>query len=171
MTETERKPNVDPWRRFMSLTYEGVILFGVVFFFGYAFSAVTQFKGAPGPLLWLFDAYLYGVLGAYFTYFWSNGRRTLPMKTMSVALLGPADAPVTPIRAWCRYTVAVAGLCVGLAATRYVSGWFFPLVILPWLTTLVDPRRRALYDIVCGTRLAYSPIARRPRAASPAAGT
>ena len=32
-----------PWRRFMSCVYDGIVLFGVLFFFGYAFSALAQY--------------------------------------------------------------------------------------------------------------------------------
>ena len=33
------------WRRLMGVFYEGMLLFGVLWFFGYAFSALTQFRG------------------------------------------------------------------------------------------------------------------------------
>ena len=91
----------------MSAVYEGVILFGVVFFFAYGFSALTSFKGSEGLLRSAFQVYLFLILGAYFTWFWSRGRRTLPMKTMGVVLLdAKTRQPLTPARAAWRYLVA-----------------------------------------------------------------
>ena len=97
----------DPWRRLMSAAYEGVILFGVVFFFAYAFSALTSFKGGEGILRTGFQVYLFLILGAYFTWFWGNGRRTLPMKTMGVALVTASTGqPLSSARAAWRYLIA-----------------------------------------------------------------
>ena len=43
--ERERAPAANPWRRLMGVVYESVILFGVIWFADYAFSALTQFRG------------------------------------------------------------------------------------------------------------------------------
>ena len=86
-----------PWRRFMACVYEGIILFGVVFFFGYGFSALTQYRGEPGALHTAFQLFMFAVLGAYFGWFWSNGRWTLPMKTIGVKLVrSTAPDPARP---------------------------------------------------------------------------
>ncbi len=164
-------PAADPWRRFMSIVYEGVILFGVVFFFTYAFSAVTRWQGHPGTLRWVYQFYMYGVLGAYFAWFWSEGRRTLPMKTMSILLQRRDGTPVPRGQAFLRYTVAGLWPAAVLAAMKSgLSPWLAPLMFVPFLWPLVDRERRALYDIVCGTRLAFVPIPRAPkRSGKPAA--
>ena len=144
----------DPWRRLMSAVYEGVILFGVVFFFAYGFSAVAGFKGGEGPLRSAFQVYLFLVLGAYFTWFWSNGRRSLPMKTMGVMLVGARSGkPVTPARAAWRYLVASVMFWGLLAAVWKVSGWWLLLWPLPFAWTLLSRRRQALYDVLAGTVL------------------
>jgi uncharacterized RDD family membrane protein YckC len=93
----------------MCVAYEGVILFGVVFFFAYAFSALTQYKGQSGMLRNVFQAFMFCVLGMYFVWFWSKGRRTLPMKTMGVTLVDQAGAPAGRGRALVRYLAASAG--------------------------------------------------------------
>ncbi len=94
MAEAGNLPAAGLWRRFMSIAYECVLLFGVLFFFGYAFSSLTQYKGHPGPALWAFQAFITLVLATYFGWFWSDGRQTLPMKTMQIRLTGPGDATV-----------------------------------------------------------------------------
>ncbi|MDO4682212.1 MAG: RDD family protein [Lautropia sp.] len=84
------------WRRLMCVVYEAIILFGVIFFFGYAFSALTQFTGAEGWLRTAFQAFMFLVLGAYFSWFWSNGRWSLPMKTIGVKLVRSLPGADTP---------------------------------------------------------------------------
>lgn len=143
------------WRRLMCIAYEGVLLFGVLFFFGYAFSALTQFKGAPGGLRWAFQGFIVLVLAAYFTWFWSEGRRTLPMKTMGVRLVARTGGPVSVARAMCRFAVAGAMLVATVAAATYLHPGWGILLLVPAGWSLLDPERRALYDIVCGTRLVH----------------
>jgi uncharacterized RDD family membrane protein YckC len=151
-------PPADPWRRFMSVVYEGVVLFGVMFFFGYAFSTLTRWQGHPGPLRWMFQIYMFGVLGAYFTWFWSQGRRTLPMKTMSLLLQRKDGGPVPHLQAFARYVIASAWIMVAIVLAGEVSIWLAPLMFVPFVWVLIDTDRRALYDIICGTRMAFVPV-------------
>jgi len=148
-------PPAGAWRRLMCIAYECVLLFGVLFFFGYAFSALTRFKGAPGELRWAFQIFILLVLAAYFTWFWSEGRRTLPMKTMDVRLVTRSGAPVSVPRALCRFAVACAMLVAAVAAGTYLHPGLAVLLLVPAGWALVDRDRRALYDLVCGTRLAH----------------
>jgi uncharacterized RDD family membrane protein YckC len=151
----------------MSAVYESVILFGIVFFFGYAFSAVTSFKGGDGPLRTAFQVYLFLVLGAYFVGFWSRGRRTLPMKTMGVTLVAAGSgAPVGYGRAAWRYLVASAMFWGLLGFTWKSSPLWLLLLPAPFLWALVNPRRQTLYDLLAGTLLIrHEPAA--PPAAQP----
>jgi uncharacterized RDD family membrane protein YckC len=143
-----------PLRRLMSAVYEGVILFGVVFFFAYGFSALTSFKGGGGLLRTAFQVYLFLILGTYFTWFWSRGRRTLPMKTMGVVLVvARSGLPVPPVRAAWRYVVASVLFWGLLAAVWKASVWWLLLWPLPFCWSLVSPRRQTLYDLVAGTLL------------------
>src|SRR5690606_20257979 len=89
-------PVADPWRRFMGIVYESIILFGVVWFADYVSSALTQFRGQPGPLRTAFQLFTLAVLAVYFCWFWSNGRRSLPMKTLSLQLLDSDARPLRP---------------------------------------------------------------------------
>jgi RDD family len=141
----------------MGIAYEGVILFGVVFFFGYGFSALTRFKGQPGPLRWAFQAFLLIVLAAYFGYFWSAGRRTLPMKTLSLELVGPADGPAGIGRALARCLVAIGLVAAALAGAAYVGPLWGLAALVPLAWVFIDRDRRALYDVLCGTRLVVAP--------------
>lgn len=148
-------PDADPWRRFMCVAYEGVILFGVVFFFAYGFSALTRFNGQPGPMRWAFQGFMVLVLGVYFVWSWSNGRRTLPMKTMGVRLVDAHGRPASTRRAIVRYLAAIAGWVAALGLAAGVHAAAILLVAVPFAWALVDRRRRTLYDLASGTRLVF----------------
>jgi uncharacterized RDD family membrane protein YckC len=157
----------DPWRRVMSATYDSVILFGVVFFFYYGFSSLTRLTGAPGALRSVGQIFLYLVIGAYFSWFWSKGRRTLPMKTMSLLLVDANDQPVQPLRAFARYTAAVALIVCVLAAVKYVWLIFALLFLLPIAWTVIDKDKRALYDVIAGTRLVVKEVSAAEKKTNP----
>ncbi len=147
-------PPAGLWRRFMSAVYESIVMFGVVVFFGYAYSALLQYRGEPGWLRWGLQAWLFVVIGFYFVWFWSEGRRTLPMRTIGLRLVDVADRPLSRGRAALRY---VAGwtmmlLPVGAAAETGHPAWLL-LFPLPFFAGLLDTQRRTLYDRVAGTRL------------------
>jgi uncharacterized RDD family membrane protein YckC len=137
----------------MSACYEGVVLFGVVVFFGYAFSALTQFRGEPGTLRWAFQGFLFVVVGAYFTWFWSDGRRTLPMKTVALRLVDRNDRPASRSRAALRYLACAVMLLAPVTGGWYLGPAWLLLLPIPFVWTLFDRERRALYDRVSGTRL------------------
>jgi len=144
------------WRRFMSMVYEGIMLFGVLFFFGYAFSALLRFQGHLGVLRDLFQGFLMLLLGLYFTWFWSLGRRSLPMKTVALLIVGRQNKPISSIRAMARFIVAgVLGL-LPLALAAKVHPAFFLLALLPLAWCFVDADRQSLYDRLSGTRLVVS---------------
>ncbi|MGE3925117.1 MAG: RDD family protein, partial [Lautropia sp.] len=160
----------DPWRRLMSAVYESVSLFGVVFFFGYGFSALTRFQGADGALRNGFQLFLFLVLGAYFVWFWAHDRWTLPMKTMGVRLVDARyGRPLGYGRAAWRYLVASALLWGLIAAVWKASAWWLLALPLPFAWALFEPRRRTLYDLLAGTVLIHVPLAPpRPLAAGDA---
>ena len=142
----------------MAAIYEGVIMFGVLMFFGYGFSALAQFHGEQGSLRLGFQLYLFILMGIYFAGFWSQGRRSLPMKTMSVTLVTDSgDGPVSLPRAVWRYVVASALFWGLLALIWRQSPWVALLWPLPYLWALFDPKRRTWYDLAAGTRLVRTP--------------
>ncbi len=150
--------NATVWRRFMSAAYESVILFGVVFFFGYAFSSLfrVKFNGQlNGPMV-AFQIWMMLVLALYFAWFWSNGRRTLPMKTMAVKLVDSRGGDVSPARAALRYFIAGLTYLIIFAAMRYIHYGCAALLLLPFFWSIFDRQQRALYDVLAGTRLILS---------------
>jgi len=92
-------------RRLAALLYEGVLLFGVVFFAGLAFSLATQQRNGLVHHN-LLAAWIALVVGAYFVWFWTHGGQTLPMKTWRLKVVDARGAPVKPARALLRYVLA-----------------------------------------------------------------
>ena len=122
-------------RRLASMLYETLLLLAVIFVASFLFSALTRFRGS-GPLLPVFQGYLFAVMGGYFTWFWSRGRRTLAMKTWRLQITGTAGGLLSPKRAFCRYCLA-----------------WLTLTGMSILWALVDRERLFLHDRLAGTRL------------------
>lgn len=136
----------------MGIIYECVILFGVLWLVNYLFSTLTTYKGEGGLLGGVSQLLLVIVMAAYFGGQWSAGRRTLPMKTLDLQVVDSAGRYVTIGRALIRYFVALMMLIAALAVTKWHPAGLL-LLMLPASWTIIDPQRRALYDLVAGTRL------------------
>lgn len=141
----------------MAITYESIILFGVLWFADYAFSALTQFRGETGLLRTAFQLFTALVLGGYFTFFWSRGRHSLPMKTIAVRVMTRRGGALSVGHAAARYLVALAMPVIVLAAAKYVSGWLILALPLPWVWCLIDRDNQSLYDRIVRTRLVHDP--------------
>lgn len=149
-------PPAHPWRRLMGIVYESIVLFGVLWFFDYAFSALTRFEGEPGVTRHVFQAFQVLVFGAYFAGFWARGRRTLPMKTLSLQLTDRQGRPLTGGRALARYLAGLV-LVVAVFAIASVTSWYALLLLaLPAGWSILDRDRQSLYDRIAGTRLVTS---------------
>src|SRR5262249_31751344 len=112
-----------------------LLLLAVVFVAVYLFSALTGFQGT-GPLRLVFQLYVFAVMASYFTWFWSNGRRTLAMKTWRLGVIDQDGGPLTRKQAFLRYCLA----------------WFC-VTGIPILWALFDNERLFLHDRLAGTRL------------------
>ncbi|MEK8050736.1 RDD family protein [Ideonella sp. DXS22W] len=159
-------------RRMAAFLYEGVLLFGVLMIAGYLYSSLTQQRHALQGKAGL-QAFLFVVLGIYFTWFWSRGGQTVAMKAWHVRLVDAAGAPVSQARAFARYLLSWL--------------WFLPALLAVWLADLhgggvvsavlmagvagyaslafLRPDRQFWHDAVCGTRLITWRPARPTRSA------
>ena len=147
-------------RRLASLTYEGVVLFGVVFVAGYLYSALTQQRNAMQGRYGLM-AFEFVVLGIYFIWFWTHGGQTVAMKTWRLRVLRADGEPLTQGRALARYLLAWLWFLPALAVLAF-SGLKGGLPVTAALITGVvgyaalsrlHPQRQFWHDAVCGTRL------------------
>jgi hypothetical protein len=101
---------------------------------------------------------LFAVLGAYCAWGWSDGRRTLPMKTWRLAMESTEGTPVGLARAALRYVACWIG--PGLAIAAYAGlrplgfgRWAVALLAVNYAWAMVNSDRQFLQDRVAGTRL------------------
>jgi uncharacterized RDD family membrane protein YckC len=153
-------------RRLACLMYEGVLLFGVVMVAGFLYSGLTQQRHALVGMHGL-QAFLFVVLGIYFTWFWAGGRQTVAMKTWRLRLVTRDGRPLSQSRALARYiaswlwfvpalvALGLGGWRSGAATAAALTGSIVAYALLARLT----PSRQYLHDLICGTRLQAWPAA------------
>ena len=153
-------PTLGLARRMACWLYEGVLLFGVVTIAGYLFSSLTQQRHALAGRHGL-QAFIFVVLGIYFTWFWSKSGQTVAMKAWHIRLVDASGAPPSQGRAFARYllswmwflpalaTLELAGVRDGTAITAVVAVGVGTYALLARL----HPDRQFLHDALCGTRL------------------
>jgi uncharacterized RDD family membrane protein YckC len=140
--------------------YEGMLLFAVVFFAGWLFSTLAQMRNAAdGSRHPIFQAFLFVVLGVYFTWFWSRGQ-TLAMKTWDIRVVDANGRPITQRRALLRYVLAWVWFLPPLSVLSLfqVSGGEAVVGVLGWVgvwAVLSRFQRQGQFwhDVWAGTRL------------------
>ncbi len=119
--------------------YEMLLVLGVLMLAGFVlvpFGTVLNHDEASRHLYT--QAWMLLVVTIYFTWFWSHGGQTLPMKTWRLRLCMADGGTVSPQRALARFGLALAG--VGIAGLHFA-----------W--ALVDPEGLFLHDRLLGTRI------------------
>lgn len=139
--------------------YEGMLLFAVLFVAAYLFSAMTQTRHALENRH-AQQAFLFVVLGIYFTWFWAKGQ-TLAMKTWNIRIVDRHGRQVTQLRALLRYCLSWLWFLPVLAAVApfQLSGAEAAVLVIGWvvvwaLLSRFHPERQFLHDALAGTRLA-----------------
>ena len=120
--------------RILSLFYEGVLLFALVFVASYLFISLAR-DAQAGEARLVFQLYLLAVCGAYFMFCWVRSGQTLPMKTWRLKLQTREGKALSPATAFVRYLVAVPAMGTGIGI----------------LWALLDRDRQFLQDRVAGT--------------------
>ena len=151
-------------RRLAALLYEGVLLFGVVMLAGLLYGVVTQQRHALVGSTGL-QAFLFGVLGLYFVWFWTRGGQTLAMLTWRIRVVTREGHPLRPLRAVMRYVAAWMWFLPSLAlvqASGLKGGWPVAGVVITGILVYaalarLHPDRQFLHDLICGTRLVAKP--------------
>ncbi len=148
-------------RRMACWTYEGMLMFGVVFIAGYLFSTLTQTHNALENRFAL-QAFLFWVFGIYFTWFWHKGQ-SLAMKTWHIKVVDRYGQPLTQARALWRYVLSWIWFVPPLAA-----GWIWSLsgdeiavLVIGWVSVWAilarfHPQRQFWHDAWAQTRLVSS---------------
>jgi uncharacterized RDD family membrane protein YckC len=124
-------------RRLASGLYDGLMLAALVLVATFPFLAAFG-DSTTGWRRHALQLWVLAVAGAYFTWFWTHGGQTLPMKTWRFKLVRRDGAAISVPLALHRYLLAVLGLlALGLG----------------FLWALVDRDRQFLHDRLAGTAL------------------
>jgi uncharacterized RDD family membrane protein YckC len=149
-------------RRMACWTYEGMLMFGVVFIAGYLFGTLSQTRNAMDNRHAL-QAFLFVVFGIYFVWLWAKGQ-TLAMKTWNIRVVDRAGRPITQSRALLRYVLCWLWFLPALAAVApfelsapeamvILTGW-----VLVWaILSRFHPDKQFWHDALAGTRLVSAP--------------
>ena len=122
-------------RRLASGLYELLLLAALVMVATFPFLAVFG-NATLGWRRHVLQLWVLLVCGGYFTWFWTRGGQTLPMKTWNLRIVRDDGCPIDRFHAVHRYLLAVLGLfAVGLG----------------FLWALVDLDRQFLHDRLAGT--------------------
>ena len=147
-------------RRFAAFLYEGVLLFGVVFFAGFLYSVLTRQQHALEGRTGL-GVSLFIVLGLYFVGFWTRSGQTLAMKTWHLRVVDAAGQPLKAGRALLRYGLSwlwflpalVSVWALGLHGGGAIVGSLVAGVLAYVLIARLHPQRQFLHDTICGSRV------------------
>ena len=163
--------NASLWRRFGAFVHELLFLVAYLFIVGLMFASLSgesMSAGRPqvltGPIAIFQRAYLFLSIGAYFIYFWTNGRRTLAFKTWQLKLVAVDGDVVDTKRAIIRYLATWIGPALGLAMFMWIgtqgSAWWIFGLFANFLWALADPARQFLHDRIAGTRVIVANVSR-----------
>jgi uncharacterized RDD family membrane protein YckC len=157
-------------RRYAALLYEALLLVALVFIASFLLTPLVSPGSAAAGSLILPSMFgrivsfvgLFSLGALYFVWSWSEGRRTLPMKTWRLTLVTTTGAPLSRRTALVRYIAAWIGPALAVVAYALLSplalaALAWPIVALNWLAAIVDPQRQFLHDRIAGTRLVDSP--------------
>jgi uncharacterized RDD family membrane protein YckC len=138
--------------------YEGMLLFGVVFIAGYLFSALSQTRHALDNRAGM-QAFLFLVLGIYFTWFWHRGQ-TLAMKTWHIRVVDTQGQALSQSRALARYAASWLWFAPPIVATwpLHLPALEVAVLTLGWVAiwavlSRFHPQRQFWHDALAGTRL------------------
>ena len=164
-TDSSAWPNASRGKRFASMMYEGVLLFGVVFTADYLFDTLTQSRHAlmlrPERQAWLFIA-----IGIYFLLCWRRGAQTLPMRAWHLKLVNASQGRPSLKQLLVRYVllwpVPLAGMALiyGLVVLTGWPGFYTFAIVTPFLIFIPSwftPDGQFLHDRIAGTRIADIP--------------
>ncbi len=147
-------------RRLAAFVYEGVLLFGVVFFAGFLYSVLTRqqhaLEGRSGMSVVVFT-----VLGLYFVGFWTHSGQTLAMKTWHLRVVDIQGRPLGWSRAVLRYLCSwlwflpalASAWAMNLHSGGAILGSLFAGVAAYVLVARLHPQRQFLHDAICGSRV------------------
>ena len=147
--------------RLAAMTYEAVLLFGLVFVASYALLALAGWSyPLSAPQRGVLQAVLFVVVGVYFVYCWVRAGQTLAMKSWRLRVVDRQGGHLTPARAVLRYLLAWSLFAPGLAFVALTDAGAVSslLALAAGLLAMLalarlDRRGQLLHDRILGSRV------------------
>ena len=148
------------WRRLLALVYDLLAVIAIIAVMGLVCQIATHgqlFDAQGHALTWWFQPLQYLAVSAYFVTSWLRGGQTLGMRPWHIRVTSRDGLPPTWRQALIR--VVVAWLPVFLLELQTVTGLHGAIYTAlggwaVWFAVaLIDPRRRALHDMLAGTEV------------------
>ena len=152
-------------RRWCALVYEAFLMFALLLVAGFAALpligphpagaslSARQFYLLPIASSAFLFLYYVVVAGVYCIGFWSNGRRTLAMKTWGMRLAASGGCPLDIHQATKRYLAAWIGPAAAFTASGAIGIWGLAILPLNYYWGWLDRERQFLHDRLAGTRV------------------
>ncbi len=124
-------------RQLACLLYEGLVIFAILLIGFLMPQIVLSGFGIAlgGKGLWI---HVFLLLMAYFSWCWTHGGQTLPMKTWKLRVISKDGHSLRPAQ----------------AILRYFAAWLSTLLLgAGFLWVLFDPEKRYLHDRIADTRI------------------
>jgi uncharacterized RDD family membrane protein YckC len=165
-------------RRFAASIYEFALLFGIYFIVGGLVQVAFALVGKTAPI-WVLQITIFLAFGYYFTYSWTRAGQTLAQKTWHIQVTQVDGVKhVTHKQAWLRYVFSYLGVLPALlllftqthgqtsaegdnAMVIYIQVILFMIINCLALlgTSLMNPQRRAVHEVLSGSRTIHQPAA------------
>ena len=165
-------------RRFAASIYEFALLFGIYFIVGGLVQVAFTLIGQTAPI-WVLQLVIFLAFGYYFTYSWTRSGQTLAQKTWHIQVTqADGRSRVTQKQAWLRYIFSYLGILPALlllftqmhghtsvegdnAMVIYIQVIVFMVINCLALlgTSLMNPQRRAVHEVLSGSRTIHQPAA------------
>ncbi|MBI3714181.1 MAG: RDD family protein [Burkholderiales bacterium] len=146
------------------MVYEGLLIFGVLFFSEFVFDVSTQSRHAL-TLRYAREVFQFFVIGAYFVFFWRRGGQTLAMQTWRIRVVNNDQEALPLIKAIVRYCLAWMWFLPGFIVAHQLglknAQLLIPITLgfIGWAaTSLLSPDRQFLHDVFAKTRLVELPL-------------
>jgi uncharacterized RDD family membrane protein YckC len=149
-------------RRVAVLPYEGLLLLAFVLIISFPIAGLKglTLEGIPH---FVYQAYLFLIVGLFYTWFWRRSGQTLPMKTWRMRITDRNGKLITRARAWARYVSAMLFYgppCVGILLIFFpqrispiITMWCFLPMVATILAARFDGDKQFLHDRLAGTRI------------------
>jgi len=135
------------WRRFAAIFYDAFLLAAL-----WTIATMALTLVAPDhPIVLRLVMFCVGF--AFFGWFWTHGGQTLGMRAWRVRVVRQDGAALVATIALLRYLAGLAPIMLALYCVS-IAGWIAaPIALAGFVPCWLDPRRRALHDLVAGTQL------------------